>query len=861
MHIPLTPVVCLVASVVWAGAAQASSIRFLHTPVASSQASADLTIKGNIFGAGEMERAFVLYRVDGGAWKSVDLELEGTDEYEGVLPGAALTGAAVEYYVQAIDWFGDAVDVFATRARPHKVTILGGTAPVASTDTTPQPVKPTPATDDVTTPRKPPPAQVVSEPVQRPAHVKVWGPDGVIGEKKPEVEEFPVESVSIASRHEQAVSEAPSIVTVMDREQLQALHVRRLVDVVKFVPGFETSRDVQGFWRVAARGRRSDPEILVLLDGHRLNNPYDGRVDWELSLDDIERVEIMRGPGSALYGAGAFGAVINLVPRKDTDVSAVLTGGSYGTVEGSARGGVKLGDVTVHASAGASRRDGYQAVVRRDALSTDPDRTAGVTDDHRLGFDASVRAEYQAADPNQPVLSASVRAWRHERGALVGFLDVVGPGSELSWMTLQGDLAARLVRGNLRFDARLYADNHLTDRLFVLYPPGWSSGSQSYAGGVKEQTSASMWSVGGEVVGQLETGKTNRLGFGLQVERQALSSFDYRANVRGESPSAELVAPEGVVFPQNDPLYSSRIVAGAFIQDAWTPVPSLELTGGVRADFVSGFGVAINPRLALVWNVARPVVLKLLAARAFRAPTFEEYLSVVAISPSLNWGQVQGFSVDDPLSSMSVTTVESGVELSETFLGGRGTLRANGFFNLFQDPIEPVDEGSSPRLVNRDVGVRVIGAEGEARYDWAAKGGSTFVNVSWFRARDLETHQQAPSFSLLTDVPQLRSNFGMVIPLGKLASLGLNAQFGGERRNNARTTLEATRRFRIPAYGLFGASLSTRPLFGVVEVQASVFNLTDLAYLDDVPRPDNARMPGLLPREGLHGMLTLRAAL
>src|SRR5690606_15535491 len=157
----------------------------------------------------------------------------------------------------------------------------------------------------------------------------------------------------------------------------------------------------------------------------------------------------------------------------------------------------------------------------------------------------------------------------------------------------------------------------------------------------------------------------------------------YRANVRGEAPSAELVPPEGVVFPQNDPQYSSRIVAGAFLQDAWSPVPSLVLTGGVRADFVSGFGVAINPRLAPVWNVARPLVLKLLAARAFRAPTFEEYLSVVAISPSLNWGQVQGFSEDDPLTSMSVTTVESGFELSETFLGGRGTLRANGFFNLF----------------------------------------------------------------------------------------------------------------------------------------------------------------------------------
>jgi hypothetical protein len=134
--------------------------------------------------------------------------------------------------------------------------------------------------------------------------------------------------------------------------------------------------------------------------------------------------------------------------------------------------------------------------------------------------------------------------------------------------------------------------------------------------------------------------------------------------------------------------------------------------------------------------------------------------------------------------------------------------------------------------------------------------GAAFANFAWFRAWDLDAI--ATDFELITDVPQVRVNTGVVLPLGPV-SMAVVAQFGAERRNNARTLLEATRSFRIPAYGLLGLTVRSKPLWDRVELAGTLQNVTDLGYYDDVPRPDPHNLPGLLPREGINGQLTARA--
>lgn len=852
----------LAAALLFAPVAEAkSNITFLHTPPLSATAGTPVVVAGNVFGAAEMERAVLVYRLGGGPWRRLELAREGADTYRAAIPGTEVAGAALSYYVEALDYLGDTQPIYASAAAPQRVPVAGADATAARP---PESRAPAPSADDPGRPLAPAVSagrveqwNPDADPATAPAPARPAPPPDALAD---ELSMFGAEdTVSLASRHQQPVSDAPGIVSVVTAEQIRALDLRTLADLAKVLPGFETSRDLQGFWRVAARGRRVDPELLVLYDGHRLNNPYDGRVPWELPLDDLERVEVIRGPGSALYGAGAFSGVVNLVPRRDPGFSGRLSYGAFGDLQGAVRGGLKLDRLRLFAAADVARRDGYVRTIARDVLTTDPDTTAGVTDDHRLGVGSSLRAEYEVA-PGGPTVFAGLRLASESRGALVGLIDVVGPGSSLAWTQFLADLGVQGAVGDWAGRLRGYADDHATDRLFVLFPAGYRHGQVTYGDGVRQQTLTSLWSLGLDAAASRELGEGHSLTVGLQLERQKLSTFRYLANVNGDAPTdaGALAEPAGVRFPQKDQAYNGRAVAGLYAQDEWRLADPLRLTVGLRGDFVSGFGLNVNPRLALVYRPFEQLALKALVARAFRAPTFEESLSVVAIPPTLDSGQLQGFRETDPLRPVTVTSLELGGEAVTGVDGSRATLRANAFWNQFDDPIEPVDATGSPQLQNRPKGVRVVGAEAEARYEFTRRA-TTFLNLSWLRARDLATDENTPDFSLLTDVPQLRANWGLSLPVGALATLTLLAQFGSERRNDARTQLEATRRYRIPAYGLFSLVLRSRPLFERYEAALGVVNLTDLDYRDDVPRPDDRGMPGLLPREGVHATLTLRA--
>ncbi len=126
-----------------------------------------------------------------------------------------------------------------------------------------------------------------------------------------------------ASKHMQSVSEAPSSVTVITADEIQKYGYRTLADVLRGVGGFYITYDrdysylgVRGFERLGDYNNR----ILLLLDGHRINNNvYEQAMlgtEFPTDVDLIERVEVIRGPSSSLYGSDAFFAVINVITRK-----------------------------------------------------------------------------------------------------------------------------------------------------------------------------------------------------------------------------------------------------------------------------------------------------------------------------------------------------------------------------------------------------------------------------------------------------------------------------------------------------------------------------------------------------------------
>ncbi|MHA7630617.1 TonB-dependent receptor plug domain-containing protein [Corallococcus sp. M7] len=688
--------------------------------------------------------------------------------------------------------------------------------------------------------------------------------------------------LAVTTLQEESVRTVPAIGASFNRAQMIALGARTVADVLDVVPGVSVSRDVQGFHRTSIRGLRNDAEVLFLLDGHRLNNFFDGKALMNLPVENLERIEVIRGPGSAVYGAGAFQGVVNLVTNHADGVRGAITTGGVPrddgrlalATDGHLSAAHTTGDLRLFADLDLWTQEGDSLVIDHDALDDeavaqglrDVDQPAGRTRDGRFLVNAGGGVSYGLDSAGR--LGVTARYLSEKRDALVGLFDTVGNDSQLSWDMLLADLTwERPLSEGGQVRARLGFDQQSTDRMFQLTPLDFRTGDgldRLFPEGLQEQTRVTVRTVTASVDADFALAKENHLTLGFVAEQQSLSQYDYTTNYTLDGrlrPSPAV--PEGLV-DLTQGAASRRLNLGLSAQDQWTVLSALTLTFGLRLDAIqlpdaeasgtldtSKMVVRVNPRVGLVIAASDALVLKALYGRAFRAPTPQELVERIP-DTDYNQGRFEGNPLLKPT---TVDTFELGMDLVQAAGDTRVRVRANAFLQNFASPITPVDtSGNIVPLRNRELGVRVYGVEAEVRLE-ASKRAVAWVNASLSRAQDLELPEQS---RLLTDVPQARFNAGVSMPLGDWLNLDVVVRSGAERRNNNRSTLELIRRYEIPAYSLITAQLRTEPIWEHFEVTLYAQNLFDHDLRDDVPRPD--RVTGLLPREGVSGYLTLRAS-
>ncbi len=167
-----------------------------------------------------------------------------------------------------------------------------------------------------------------------------------------------------ATRTAQSVDDTLAAVTVIDRAEIEASQSNSVMDLLQSqVPGIDFSRNGgPGSTTVLLlRGGESD-HALILVDGVRASSVTSGAFNWPgLSLEQIERIEIVRGPGSSLYGSEAIGGVIQIFTRKGDKLHASVSGGSYGTGKASIGGGGQLGSGNYHINLSHEQSDGFSA--------------------------------------------------------------------------------------------------------------------------------------------------------------------------------------------------------------------------------------------------------------------------------------------------------------------------------------------------------------------------------------------------------------------------------------------------------------------------------------------------------------------
>lgn len=447
-------------------------------------------------------------------------------------------------------------------------------------------------------------------------------------------------SVSIAAGSRQSLRQAPAVASVITAEAIAAMGAVDLDEVLQTVAGLHVGRSANQYMPLYIfRGIYSqfNPQVLLLQNGVPMTTMFVGNKGnlWAgYPVEHIARIEVIRGPGSALYGADAYAGVINIVTKSAQDARGTavgVRGGSFDSRDAWVLHGGKLGMLDVSAYLRVGSTDGARSLIEHDAAQPAVTRAPGPLN---LGHDA--------VDAN---LELAYERWRAHAGyklrgdvgsaaGVASALDPVGKGrserthADLSWTDpeLGNGWGAGMQASFLR-----YVD--LATTPYVLLPAGTALGpgnvfTDGLIGGPNKWER--QLRVSGFATYSGFSGHSIRVGVGHDdlnlYQTTEYKNFNPNYSRIGTGSFADVTDFSDTLLKFMLP--QRRRVDYVYAQDEWRLHPDWNLTAGVRRDHYSDFGDTTNPRLALVWSAAYDITVKLMHGRAFRAPSFNEQYSI-----------------------------------------------------------------------------------------------------------------------------------------------------------------------------------------------------------------------------------------
>jgi len=594
-----------------------------------------------------------------------------------------------------------------------------------------------------------------------------------------------IPSVYSASKYEQKVTEAPSSVTIITSDEIKKYGYRTLADILRSVRSFYVTYDrnysyvgVRGF----ARPGDYNTRILLLVDGHRLNdNIYDAALvgtEFILDVDLIDRVEVIRGSGSSLYGNNAFFAVVNVITKRGRDLKTLEVSGSAGSFD----------SYTGRLSYGNRFQNGLEALVSGTAYYSsghsslyfnefdDPSTNNGTTQhtdyDRSLSgfaklsfYDFSLQGAYITRTKGIPTASYGIDF--NDRGNKTtdarGYLD-------LKYETALGrqwDLTARLY-----YDSYKYQGDYL------------------YSGVLnKDNSKGGWWGAEAKVITR------------VLDKHKIIVGTEYQGNFKQDQQNYDA----DPFFSYLDDARDSSFWA-VYAQDEFSILKNLTLTAGVRHDHYNTFGGTTNPRLALVYSPSEKTIFKALYGTAFRAPNVYEL-----------YYEVSGTNKANPdLKPEKIKTYEL---VYEQYIGNFLMGSISGFYYTIQDLITQTTDAVDNTLVftNADK-VEAKGIEIELDGKWPS-GFEGRVSYSIQNAKNKTTGKT------LTNSPAQLVKFNLIAPLVREQLFGgLELQYTSKRKTLAGSY----------AGGFYVTNLTffSQNLLKGLEISGSVYNLFNKKYGD-----------------------------
>lgn len=485
------------------------------------------------------------------------------------------------------------------------------------------------------------------------------------------------ETVSIASRYEQPISRAPSDVYVITDEDIRNSGATDIPTLLRQIPGMEVMQMNAVDFNVSVRGNNqlAANKLLVMIDGRSIYIDQAGITLWKhlpVSMLEIKRIEVLKGPASAVYGFNAFDGVVNIITKSPEEMKGTtlqVAGGQVGTL------------LTSAVYAGTVGNWGYRISGGHEQAQRWPDRSAPALNSQRIGG----IAEYLLSGDGKIRAEAGVA----RSSPYHGLVNAVST-SDLNFS--QAHTLVGYTRGD--FSIRGWWHGLFSDTSVTMFPPLVPLLTQTDRFGRTDQNS-SLNTYDLETRYRLRPFETLTVNIGTNF-RHIVNSANYLGN------------------------RTTQNRLGLYAQGDWQVWPTLELSASLRYDLDTFIAPTLSPRGAIVYHLNSNHTLRLSASVAYRPPTTNEV----------------GLNILNPLTlpglppQISVVTGSSDVKPEQIIsyeIGYQGwwwehrlRTRVTGFYNHISDlisfrnptgnplnPVRPVNGGVAD-VYGGDVGLEVL---------------------------------------------------------------------------------------------------------------------------------------------------------
>ncbi len=594
--------------------------------------------------------------------------------------------------------------------------------------------------------------------------------------------------VVTASKQEEKVSKTVATTSVITQNDIRQMGARNLLDILRLVPGIGVTESMLGVREIEVRGvkTQASEKVLFMLNGHPLDhNLQNAGSTWaydDMPINNIKRVEVVRGPGSSLYGANAFLAVVNIITMDAKDINgyqASTAWGSFDTQQYNAAWGKQFANTAEAAiNFNYATTNGINVPVQQDVLGSNG-YAPGNSQLNEGRYDLDWNLGYKGFKFDGRFVDKPTGTF-------------VGPAYALSMQTKQDykDYFLRIsrtwnIRDNLTVTTQVFRDNFSFDNRWQVFP------NLFVRDGITNNRS------GGEI-------QTN---YKLSENQDIITGFSYNEDTQGNIISKMGSTADQMANAPDWTLNLKRTRWGIFAQDVWDPFSNLRITVGGRYDRFNDFGGTFNPRMGFNYEFIKNYSLKASYGTAYRAPSFGE------MSPSS-----QFFTGNSSLRPELVGTFEAGIVTHPI----NGLMSQATYYNSKITQIIAMDTQSV--YVNQGV-MYSEGVEVESRYDFGGELQGSFLTSNVVYQRNIQNNLQA------ADVPQVRANVMMNWAYNRQWSV-----YGHMLYKDSTQRVIGDVRNDVSAYALFDLSLLGKQFISKhMDVSFTMYNLLDKQVYDPSP--------------------------